>query len=520
MDRTSIASRVAFISPWVPFVVIAVTVPIASLWFLWPSPFEFPMDDTYIHFVYAQNLAQQGKLVFNTASEKGVGSTSLLWVLLLAGSHIAGISMHIAAKVLGMVSLITVGMELYLLISPLWHPLPTLLGVLLVVLSGHMIWFALSGMETSLFLALGVLALLLYQRERWKWLGFALGLLTLTRPEGIVLAVTIALIEVWRHRGIQHGIVIAGLICFLICGPWFGYLLWRTGCVIPTSGVGKHFSMGVAIRLVAEMNPALAWISYFPAVTYPVLWLVYLLEFVLGGMALPPPRIPIGAILGSEGYTLSVWALVGLAGVIVPLLWKALRRTVLLCSKPNWLREDQHRAVVALAAWMVCHNLCYMAFLPVPGTASRYGILNHVGLWLILTVGLWAFIHRRPLWPWLAVGVGVIAIANTIYWNGVYDANLEHMQDARIAAAHFLRDELAQDRCAASDVGAIRYHSQRPIVDMGGIMEPGVSRYFTENEVDQYLIEKGVTCVVLPSRAGSTDEGWFDFAAVLGVLAE
>jgi hypothetical protein len=372
-------------------------------------------------------------------------------------------------------------------------------------------------METLLFLALGVLALLLYQRKRWRWLGFVLGLLTLTRPEGGALAVTIALIETWRHRGIQRGIVVAGSICFLICGPWFGYLLWRTGCVIPTSGIGKCFSMEIAIRLVAETNPSLAWISYLPAVTYPVLWLVYLLEFVLGGMALPPPRVPVGAILGNEDYTLSVWAIAGLAGVIVPLLWKALKRTARLFSRPNWIREDRHRAVVALLAWTVSHNLCYMVFLPVPGTASRYGVLNHVGLWLALTVGLWAFAYRRHLWPWLAAGVGIIAIANTIYWNGVYDANLDHMQGARIAAAHFLRDELAQERCAAFDVGAIRYHGQHPIVDMGGIMEPGASQYFVEDKVDQYLIERGATCVVLPSRAGSTDEGWFDFSKALGL---
>jgi hypothetical protein len=64
---------------------IATAVVITSLLFLWPAPFEFPMDDTYIHFVYAQNLVEQGRLMFSFPSEKGVGSTSLLWVLLLAG---------------------------------------------------------------------------------------------------------------------------------------------------------------------------------------------------------------------------------------------------------------------------------------------------------------------------------------------------------------------------------------------------------------------------------------------------
>jgi hypothetical protein len=159
-----------------------------------------------------------------------------------------------------------------------------------------------------------------------------------------------------------------------------------------------------------------------------------------------------------------------------------------------------------------------MAFLPAPGTASRYGALNHIVLWLALAVGLESSIRRHRLWPWLAIGLGIIAVANTVYWNGVYDANLDHMQNARIAAAHFLRQELAPDSlCAAYDVGAIRYHSQRPIVDLGGLLEPDASRYFLENRVDQYLVERGVTCVVLPSRAGATDEGWFDLAEILGL---
>jgi hypothetical protein len=159
-----------------------------------------------------------------------------------------------------------------------------------------------------------------------------------------------------------------------------------------------------------------------------------------------------------------------------------------------------------------------MAFLPVPGTASRYGGLNHVVLWLALAVGLWVSMRRRRLWPWLAAGLSVIAVANTVYWNGVYEANLDHMQNARIAAAHFLRRELSPgSSCAAYDVGAVRYHSQRPIVDLGGLLEPDASRYFLEGEVDRYLVERGVTCVALPSRAGATDEGWFDLAEILGL---
>jgi hypothetical protein len=474
------------------------------------------MDDTYIHFVYAQNLAEQGRLMFNFAGERGVGSTSLLWVLLLAGGHALGLSMHVSAKALGIASLATVSAGLYLLLRPIWGPVPALAGALLVGLSGNMLWFALSGMETMLFLALGMLALLIYREERWGWLGITLGLLALTRPEGLALAVAVECVELWRHKGIRRGIVVAGLLCALICGPWFGYLLWRTGHVLPTTAVGKQLSLSIATRLVVQRNESLAVLGRFPALIYVGLWLVYLLEFTLGGMALPPPHIPIGAALGNPDYALSVWAIVGWASVIIPLLWMAGRRVATLRQWPDRVKSRDRRPMIVFLVWAALHNLGYMIVMPALGTASRYGALNHVALWSALTLGLIG--HGRRARLWLAGGLIVIATANTVYWNGVYDANLDHMQNVRIAAARFVRDDLSLDeQCAASDVGAMRYYSQRPIVDLCGLIDPNAGQWFLRGEYDRYVAENGVTCLILPGRIGATDEGWFDIAEAMGL---
>ena len=112
----------------------------------------------------------------------------------------------------------------------------------------------------------------------------------------------------------------------------------------------------------------------------------------------------------------------------------------------------------------------------------------------------------------------VIAFANTLYWNRVYDANLDHMQNVRIRAAEFIRRSLpAADLCAAFDVGALRYFSERPIVDLGGLIDPNAAQVFESGSADRYLLERGVSCVVLPGRTGRADEGWFDFARILGL---
>lgn len=517
MLKPTFASRFEVLPSWVPPTIIVLAVVLVSIAFLLPSYVEFPMDDTYIHFVYAQNLSEQGKLIFSLVDEKGVGSTSILWVLLLASGHKLGLPMHAVAKILGILSLATVGVGLYTLLSPIWRRFPAFAGALLVVLSGNMIWFALSGMETMLFLGLGVLALLIYRKEMWVWLGIVLGLLILTRPEGLALVVAIACIELWRNKGIQRGFVVASLICLLICGPWFGYLLWRTGYILPTSAIGKQLTFSVGTRVVAGMSGSLAVLGRIPALIYVVLWPVYLLEFALGGIALPPPRIVIGNVVGNANYTISAWAFVGWIGIVLPLLIAAGKRVSDFRRWPLWISDRTRRPMVIMLVWAVLHNLGYMVFMPTPGTASRYGAINHIILWLALGMGLISLPYRR-LRLWLTGGLIIIAAANILYWNGVYDANLDHMQNVRIKAAHFIRDNFSPDeRCAASDIGAIRYFSNRPIFDMGALVDPGARQRFLDGSIDHYLVENGVTCVVLPGRRGTTAEGWFDIAEILGL---
>jgi hypothetical protein len=502
---------------WLPLTIIVLTTLSVSIAFLWPSPIEFPMDDAYIHFVYARNLAERGELIFNTSGEKGVGTSSLLWVLLLAGGNRLGLSLHLLAKILGVAVLLTLGMGLYLLLRTYFQPWLALTASLFILLSGHMLWFALSGMETVLFMALGMLAILCYRDKHWKWLGFMLGLMVLTRVEGILLATVIGVVDIRRQKAIRHGLLLAGVICAVISAPWIAYLLWRTGYLLPTSGIGKRLSTAVGIQLLAEGNKKFWILTQFPALVYPLSWILYTFEFVLGGNALPPPYITIVSGFGSVNYMLSIWAFVGLLTVIAPLTWFCVQGILGFLKKPGWYEDGRCLPAVVFLSWMVLHNLSYMLYLPSIGTASRYGAMNHIALWLCLVTGL-SFVRQPGYKLWMAMGLTIIAFANTFYWNRVYDANIEHMLKVRIAAAQYLREHIPQSEiCAASDVGAIRYFSQRPIVDLGGLIDPALRNWFLDGELDRYLVENGVTCLVLPGRAGTTADGWFDMANELGL---
>jgi hypothetical protein len=252
------------------------------------------------------------------------------------------------------------------------------------------------------------------------------------------------------------------------------------------------------------------------ALIYVVSWVSYLLVFTLGGMALPPPYVAV-ATVASNTYDISVWSIASwlLAAV---LLYQAGVHLLARSRWRSWLEDDSHRVLVVLLAWGIVHNISYMIFLPVPGTASRYGALNHVILWLALAAGLLGFVSRPRLMFAMSGALVLTALANSLYWNRVYDANLDHMRNVRIQAARFIRDNVPSGNlCAAFDVGALRYFSQRPIVDLGGLIDPNAPSVFESGTADSYLLQHGVSCLILPGQAGRTDEGWFDLAGILGL---
>jgi hypothetical protein len=490
----------------------------ASAAFLLPSWEEFPMDDAYIHLVYAQNLAEQGDLFFNTRGEPGIGTSSILWTLLLAGAESVGLPMALVAKGLGILSLVAAAAAAYLLLLPIWGSWRSMACAVLVVLSGNMLWFALCGMETMLFLALGLLGLLAYRGRRWWVTGLILGLATLTRIEGAALVAAIAGLDILGQRKIGKGLVTAVAVWALLCAPWFVFLVVRTGHLLPTSGIGKHFTSQLTIREVMERSPGLGRLASLPGVIYVAAWLVFLLEFDLGGMALPPPRLTVATTVESPDYAVSIWAIVLWVAAIGPLLWAGLRRLPSPSAWKRWNLDRDRQVLLVLAAWILMHNLSYALYLPIPGTASRYAPGNHLALWMLLSAGLFALKFRPATRVFFGAVVAAIALANLAYWNGVYDANMEHMTSVRIAAARYLREELSPgDRCAAFDIGAVRYHSERPIVDLGGLIEPNAQTVFEAGTVDQYLLDARATCLVVPGRGGPTKEGWFDLLAMSGL---
>lgn len=152
------------------------------------------IDDSYISFRYAEQLTRGNGLVLNPG-ERVEGATNALWVLLLAVPQRLGVSIVVSAVVLGLLSaiagvLLTVRLARALGLSSL----AALACGVAMALSTQAVAAATMGLETGLFAALLLAALLAAHHDNSVGLGLALLGLAATRPEGLVLGIALAVL--------------------------------------------------------------------------------------------------------------------------------------------------------------------------------------------------------------------------------------------------------------------------------------------------------------------------------------
>ena len=167
--------------------------------FAWESRAVRPqIDDAYISYRYARNLVEGRGLVFNPG-ERVEGITNLAWTVAIAGGLALGVEPPLCAHVLGFLSglallccayaMARAGIERRRIWLCALAPLP-------VLASNSFATWTLAGLETPLFVALVSAALLAQLRGRMGWATAAAIAATLTRPDGVLVAVAIYAAEV------------------------------------------------------------------------------------------------------------------------------------------------------------------------------------------------------------------------------------------------------------------------------------------------------------------------------------
>ncbi len=181
----------------------------------WP----YTVDDAFISYRYAANLSSGRGLVYNLG-ERVEGYSNFLWVVWAALAARVGwdpvASTKVAGALCGVAALGLAG----LLGGPVGGHRRWCAPVMLAAQGGLALW-SVGGLETSLFLVLLLLSVVLVSRQRREWVGPGV-LLVLTRPEGFLYGLVLLGVRLLRRRDGSVWGEAAALLCATL-----PYALWR-----------------------------------------------------------------------------------------------------------------------------------------------------------------------------------------------------------------------------------------------------------------------------------------------------
>ena len=446
----------------------------------------FPLDDAWIHQTYARNLAQSGQFAF-TPGLPSAGSTAPLWTFLLSIGYLLNVPFQIWTYGLGIIFL---GLTGWMVARLGQHLFPENRRVgfwagLFCVFEWHLVWAAVSGMETILFVWLSTF---LFERylsitsaktatesetvgltsqspslpiSQVFSLGFLGGLLTLTRPEGLGLIGLIGLdiaYRWWRQsqaRSIGHLLqrwiwLAAGV--GLLLGPYLLFHLRATGLPFPNTLYAKQAEYGVILE------------------DYPLWWRLF-------GNVGPP-------VEAVQGVFRVIF--IGPQFLLLPGLFFA-----------GWLTFKERRlTLVPIWLWWIGYLGLYAVRLPVTYQHGRYQIpaipwVILLGVWgtmWLLRVKLPAHKQGWNRGGWrsarllfrvvsraMALSLIVLVLAFTVLGAQAYSRDVRIIESEMVATAKWLNKNTEPNvLIAAHDIGAMGYFTQRPLIDLAGLITPEV----------------------------------------------
>jgi hypothetical protein len=206
----------------------------ASIWFIQNqySLFDFPLDDAWIHRVYARSLAMGHGLAYNPGQQE-TGSTSPLWIIASAPAHwlefLGTRSMVVGVKLIGWLFGAAVMFGVVRLSQLLTKSgFVACLAGSLMALEARLLFSALSGMETTLLVAIWIWACVALLEKRYMAFLLLLGLAPLARPEALLLT-PLALLAV---PGVVRGPRSPWLKLAILALPLIPQLLWSATCML------------------------------------------------------------------------------------------------------------------------------------------------------------------------------------------------------------------------------------------------------------------------------------------------
>lgn len=468
---------------------LALCLALAGFYWIWELRLTddgVPLDDAWIYFQFARMNAQGHFSEFNSG-EIVTGITGPLWMLLLTPLHaVAGDNVGVflvLVKALGIILLYLSALVIYDMGRLVFHERNAgLAAACLLLLMPKIVWGALSGMEVPLLVLLVLLALDLMVRHReagWKrdiLTPVVIGLAGQTRPEAnllFVIFIAYQALEWWENRRqdassrslgrFLRRVVQQTCIFALVLAPNVIYSYAVTGRLLPNTFYAKTRGLdwGASLRFFVVGN-AMLWTD-------------------------PPATVTIEQMLAWPPS----------AGVALGLVYSGLKAAFMVTLFVYGIRKAPNkRAMMPALAWLAGDFLLYTIFFT---RANRHYFVPMLppialvsGRGLAGAVAHFSRRGRRVLSSqaayWLmAVFLAFLAIG-AVDWAREYAWNVKNINEQQVAIGRWVAENLPADAVLAiNDVGAIKYFSQRRIIDVTGLLTPELIPYTRAGRKMDYL---------------------------------
>lgn len=453
-------------------------------WSWLTAGFGFPLDDAWIHQTYARNFGERYQWSFLIDAPSG-GSTGPLWGMLIALLYLLKIPPLWGTYFFGFLILwgtAITGSILFEKISPRNGSYKLIAGGLIAV-EWHLVWSALSGMETILliFISLILFCWLMDKRENWWLPGILIGISVWVRPDGLTLLGPAAMSLVLRGYTLKKMLkkvltfAAGGLLFF---GPYILFNWLVSGDIWPSTFYAKQ----AEYEVYRQSNLFERYLKIG-------------LQFITG----------VGILL--------------LPGIVLDMKDQI--------QSKNW-------EAVAAFIWMAGYIGIYAWRLPVTYQHGRYIIPAMPIGFLFGLSGLikWAEMQAEDLWRRVVSGVWIVstiivAVSFWVYGARAYALDVAVIETEMVRAARWIEKNTKENALiAAHDIGALGYFAERNILDLAGLITPDVIPFIRdERKLADYLDrEQADYLVTFPSwYSDLTDElipvyqGEGGFAPIFGM---
>ena len=450
------------------------------------KPLIMPLDDTYIHFQYARQMATGDPYVYNPGQDPTSGATSFLYTPLLAIGYGLGFTELKLAYWAILLGILCLGGTAWLIFDLIYDNQSQnwwiAVGLMLsFILGGPFLWASLSGMETALFMCAVIASLTAYHRqhERAIW-GMSI-LVSLTRPEGAIIGLSMGALWAWQKRGQWRN---AGLSLGL---PLIGVLLQplvnflATGSFSATGNQAKSHLYNLTIPFDER------------------------LEIILRQTARLWREMLTGYSLVDGFYILPIvmWL------TLLFILWQI---------RSSWSKQTVHSAVL-VGVWLIGLSILIATLDTAFWHFKRYqlpifALLFPLAGWMLTEIQ-----HRKL--KYTPTIIGAILALNLLLTLGTateyarrYRDNVWVVRHQQIELAEWAQANLPEDATlAVHDVGVMRYVGERTTYDVVGLTTEGTAAAWRQgpgtiyetlqqNEPDYFAIYPDIQSLPLLVEAG------------------